>query len=413
MLAASLAVSGEVRLQNVPQVRDVQTMVQLLQSMGTSTSRGDNNSWILRTTDQLNPVAGYGLVSRMRAGVCVLGPLLARWRRATVALPGGCRIGHRPIDLHLRGLTALGADIRIQSGYVHARANARLTGAEINLLGPAGPTVTGTCNLLTAAVLAKGKTILHGAAREPEVQNLAAFLSAAGAQIEGAGTPTIEIQGVEQLRAVTHRIPADRIEAATLAIAALITGGEISIRDAPAAEMQAVINLLGESGAVIHATDRTLNVRSAGRLNAASILTEPYPGIPTDLQAQLMALMTVARGTSRVTETIFPERFHHVAELSRLGAVIYRTGNTAVVDGVPALSGAPLLATDLRAGAALVLAGLAAVGKTEIGGIGHLDRGYDQLEQKICSLGGRIRREVEITDGGDPGDGGLKLSESL
>lgn len=393
VLASALAVSGAVELQNVPRLHDVDTMLELLVSLGMQATQTAADIWILQPPEQMSLHADYRLVSRMRAGICVLGPLLSRFGGAVVALPGGCRIGHRPVDLHLRGLAALGAEIEIREGYIHARAAGGLRGAELKLSGPAGPTVTGTCNLLVACSLARGRSILHGAAREPEVEELARFLAAAGAQISGAGTSTIEISGVDELRPVCHRLPADRIEAATLAIAALITGGKVTIQHAPVQHMQSVLNLLSDCGGQLSQTDTGLQVCSADRLNSTSIVTQPYPGIPTDLQAQLMALMCLAEGTSHVTETIFPERFQHVPELIRLGAQIQRHGSTAIVDGVPELSGAPLLATDLRASAALVLAGLAARGTTEVHRISHLDRGYQQFDLKLRSLGARIDRE--------------------
>ncbi len=399
VLASALAVSGPVELQNVPRLQDVDTMLELLVSLGMRATPTAPHSWTLHPPTHPTLHADYRLVSQMRAGICVLGPLLTRFGNAVVALPGGCRIGHRPVDLHLRGLAALGAEIEIREGYIHARAASGLRGAEVNLLGSAGPTVTGTCNLLVACALARGSSVLHGAAREPEVQELAGFLSSAGAQISGVGTSTIEISGVDALQSVCHRLPADRIEAATLAIAALITGGQVTIQDAPVEHMQSVLDLLSDCGGQFSRTENGLHIRAADRLNSSSILTEPYPGIPTDLQAQLMALMCLAEGTSRVTETIFPERFHHVPELIRLGAQIQRHGNTAIVEGVSSLSGAPLLATDLRASAALVLAGLAACGTTEVHRISHLDRGYQQFDLKLRSLGARIARTAESAAG--------------
>lgn len=390
ILAASLAIPGAVAIQGVPQLRDVSTMLELLNSMGAITEQL-NGAVQVYASDEITTLAPYELVRQMRASVCVLGPLVARFGLAKVSLPGGCNIGHRPIDLHLKGLAALGADIQLNSGYVIARCR-RLKGADIDLMGPSGPTVTGTCNVMSAATLAEGCTIIRNAAREPEVADLARFLNAAGARIQGAGTETLEIHGVDSLHSVAHTVIPDRIEAGTLAVAAAMTGGDITVQNAPVASMSAFVDLLSHMGLSVESTDDSLRIRHRGELRPVDFSAEPYPGIPTDLQAQLMALLALVPGESRVTDLVFPERFMHAAELVRLGADVRVHGNTAVIHGVEKLSGAPVMASDLRASAALVLAGLAAEGQTELRRIYHLDRGYQAFEKKLNSLGAVIER---------------------
>lgn len=390
ILAASLAIPGAVTVHGVPQLRDVATMIELLNSMGAITEQL-NGSVQVYASDEITTLAPYELVRQMRASVCVLGPLVARFGLAKVSLPGGCNIGHRPIDLHLKGLAALGADIQLNSGYVIARCR-RLKGAEIDLMGPAGPTVTGTCNVMSAATLAEGCTIIRNAAMEPEVADLARFLNAAGAVIQGAGTDTLEIHGVDALHSVAHTVIPDRIEAGTLALAAAITGGDITIQNAPVASLASFLELLQQIGLLVEATQETLRVRCVGDLRPTEFSARPYPGIPTDLQAQLMALLSLVPGESRITDTVFPERFMHAAELVRLGADVRVQGSNAVVHGAERLSGAPVMASDLRASAALVLAGLAAEGQTELRRIYHLDRGYQGFERKLNSLGAVIER---------------------
>ena len=391
IMAASLAIIGEVILEQVPQLRDVQTMQQLLQAVGAAVEVGNDGTISIDATEVKSSVAPYELVRQMRASVCVLGPLLARFGTARVSLPGGCNIGHRPIDLHLRGMTALGADIRLEGGYIIATVS-QLRGADVDLCGPHGPTVTGTCNVMIAAALAKGRTVIRSAAQEPEVQDFACFLNAAGARISGAGTSIVEVDGVDHLHKVRHTVIPDRIEAATLALAAAITKGDVTIQNAPTRHMTSVLNALRQIGVPVQATYDTLRVHGSGILCPASLTAEPYPGLPTDCQAQFMALLSTVAGESRITDCVFPERFMHAAELVRIGADIRIQGNTAIVNGVPKLSGAPVMASDLRASAALVLAAMAAEGRSEIRRVYHLDRGYHAFEQKLNQLGAKIQR---------------------
>ncbi len=391
IMAATLAIADEVTLEQVPQLMDVATMRQLLQSIGADVERLEDGCLRINARDVRSSVAPYELVRQMRASVCVLGPLLARFGIARVSLPGGCNIGHRPIDLHLRGLATLGADIRLEAGYIVAEAS-RLQGAEIDLCGPHGPTVTGTCNLIVAAALAKGCTIIRSAAQEPEVQDFARFLNAAGARISGAGSSIVEIDGVEQLCAVRHTVIPDRIEAATFAIAAAITHGDVTITNAPTTHLTYVLNALSLIGVSIDATHDTLRVRAGSYNRPVKLTADPYPGLPTDCQAQFIALLSTIAGESLVTDTVFPERFMHASELVRMGADIQIQNNVAVIHGVPRLSGAPVMASDLRASAALVLAALAAEGRTEIRRVYHLDRGYHAFEKKLNKLGARILR---------------------
>jgi len=396
-MAAALALPGGLLLSGVPDLHDVHTMRQLLSSMGTTITAPHSGQLFLQAPDTLNANAPWELVSRMRASVCVLGPLLSRFRHARVALPGGCNIGHRPIDLHLRGLAALGADISISEGCVSAHCS-QLIGTTIDLAGPAGPTVTGTCNILIAATLAKGTTVIRNAAREPEVTDLATLLNAAGARISGAGQSTIEIHGVDSLGSAAHTVTPDRIEAGTFAVAALVTDGRLTLQHAPTDALTAFLELLQQVGARLTRLPNALIVQRDGPLRPAHAIAQPYPGIPTDLQAQLMALFACTPGESRITDLVFPERFRHAAELIRLGADIHVVGNQARIRGVSRLSGAPLTATDLRASAALVLAGLAASGTTILHRIHHLDRGYQHFDEKLRAVGGRVRRLSESLD---------------
>jgi len=391
IMAASLAIIGEVILEQVPQLRDVQTMQQLLQAVGAAVEVGNDGTISIDATEVKSSVAPYELVRQMRASVCVLGPLLARFGTARVSLPGGCNIGHRPIDLHLRGMTALGADIRLEGGYIIATVS-QLRGADVDLCGPHGPTVTGTCNVMIAAALAKGRTVIRSAAQEPEVQDFACFLNAAGARISGAGTSIVEVDGVDHLHKVRHTVIPDRIEAATLALAAAITKGDVTIQNAPTRHMTSVLNALRKIGVPVQATYDTLRVHGSGILCPASLTAEPYPGLPTDCQAQFMALLSTVTGESRITDCVFHERFMHAAELVRMGANIRVHGNTAILNGVSKLSGAPVMASDLRASAALVLAAMAAEGRSEIRRVYHLDRGYHAFEQKLNQLGAKIQR---------------------
>ena len=394
ILAATLAIDGEVTLDQVPPLQDVATMRQLLQSIGAAVEPLDDGSILINARDVRSSVAPYELVRQMRASVCVLGPLLARFGTARVSLPGGCNIGNRPIDLHLRGLAALGADIRLEGGYIVAEGS-RLRGADVDLCGPHGPTVTGTCNIMIAASLAKGRTIIRSAAKEPEVQDLARFLNTAGARISGTGTSIVEIDGVDHLHDVRHTVIPDRIEAATLAIAAAITHGDVTIRNAPTTHMTCVLNALRLIGVSIDTTHDTLHIRANSMQRPAQLAAEPYPGLPTDCQAQFMALLSTIAGESQITDAVFPERFMHVAELVRMGADIRIQGNSAIIHGVARLSAAPVMASDLRASAALVLAALAAEGHSEIRRVYHLDRGYHVFEQKLNQLGAKIQRTID------------------
>jgi UDP-N-acetylglucosamine 1-carboxyvinyltransferase len=397
-MAAAIMVPGQVVLHRIPILQDVATMGQLLQSLGVRVEYLPGQSLLLNATHLTATTAPYELVRRMRAGICVLGPLLARSGTARVSLPGGCNIGHRPIDLHLKGLAALGAEIRIENGYVVASAR-RLQGAEIDLLGERGPTVTGTCNILTAAVLAKGQTVLRNAAREPEVCDLAAFLNSASAKIEGIGSSTLVIDGVEQLGPTVHSVIPDRIEATTLAIAAAITHGDVHLQHAPIDHMTAVLELLSEIGVKVTREDAGLRIQATSHFRPVRFSAVPYPGVPTDTQAQFMALLSLVPGESRIRDAVFPDRFQHAAELVRLGADIRVEGNSATVRGVRRLSGAPVMASDLRASAALVLAALAAVGQSVIHRVYHLDRGYQAFETKLNTLGASIRRQHDRSPG--------------
>ena len=393
-LCAALLTAEPVTLSNVPQLQDVNTMLRLLRNMGVGAERAAArpDEVTLDASALASREAPYELVKTMRASILALGPLLARFGEARVSLPGGCAIGARPVDQHILGLQAMGAQIGVEHGYIVARAE-RLRGARIvtDMV-----TVTGTENLLMAATLAEGDTVLENAAQEPEVRDLAEMLIGMGAQIEGHGTSRIRIRGVERLHGVTHRIVPDRIEAGTFLCAAAATGGNVLLLDARAGHLDAVIDKLREAGATVEAGKSDgrgwIRVKSEGRLKAVSFRTSEYPAFPTDMQAQFMALDCVAHGAARVTETIFENRFMHVNELLRLGAAIAIDGHVAVVEGVPRLSGATVMATDLRASASLVIAGLVAEGQTIVDRIYHLDRGYDRIEAKLRALGADIER---------------------
>lgn len=457
IMAAAILASEPVRLENVPHLTDVQTLAQVLRGLGmrvvgqaapdtvetcqaqpdlrdgnvadknvcptattacptaTTACRTTTNvchSMVLETVDPGSIRAPEELVRRMRASFCVLGPLLARRGQAVVPLPGGCNIGNRPVDLHLKGLAALGAILRLEHGYVVATAE-RLRGATIDLSGPNGPTVTGTANVMSAAVLARGVTIIHNAAIEPEIVDLGQFLVALGAKVEGLGTPTVRIEGVDQLGGTTHRLAPDRIEAATLLMAAAIAGGSATVADVVPEHLGNVLAVLRAAGAEIDMRADRISIRATGRLRAVDIVAQPYPGFPTDLQAQWTALMSTADGVSTIEDRVFPHRFLHVAELNRLGAKIGYENGSATVVGMSHLGGARVTACDLRASAALVLAGLAAEGRTVIDHIHHLDRGYERLDDKLRQLGAKIDRSHYRLDhdGGavaeDFGRGGL------
>jgi UDP-N-acetylglucosamine 1-carboxyvinyltransferase len=387
-LCAALLTSRPVELENVPELADVATTRSLLQRLGGEISAGADGSTVVRVAQVTSHEAPYELVSTMRASVLVLGPLLARAGVARVALPGGCAIGVRPIDQHLKGFQKLGAEITINQGYVEARAS-RLKGARIttDLV-----TVTGTENLMMAAALAEGTTVLENAAREPEVADLARLLTAMGARINGAGSERIEIQGVPELAGARHRIIPDRIEAGTLLVAGAISRGDVTIGDAVPRHLTATLAKLEECGATITVDGDRVRCQGPERPRPADVITSPFPGFATDMQAQFMALLGLADGLSKITETIFENRFMHAAELCRMGAQIETDGPIAVVRGVRAYQGAQVMATDLRASASLVLAGLAARGTTEVSRVYHLDRGYERLEAKLQALGAQIKR---------------------
>ncbi len=387
ILAAGLLCGGKHRIANVPQLADVTTFGRILQNMGVAFER-QGHELTIEATGLTNPDAPYELVRTMRASVLVLGPLVARMGRARVSLPGGCAIGARPINLHLMGLEKLGATVEIEHGYVVASAK-KLRGAHICF---DTVTVTGTENLMMAAALAEGETTLENAAREPEIVDLARALIQMGAKIEGAGTGIIKIQGVEGLRPMDYTVMPDRIETGTFVIAAAITCGDILIKNCFAGHLDAVISKVTEAGAIVTATDHTIRVQGQRCIRPVNVKTLEYPGFPTDMQAQIMSLMALADGASMINETIFENRFTHVAELRRMGADIQTDGRTAIIKGVPKLSAAPVMATDLRASASLILAGLAAEGQTVISRIYHLDRGYDNIEQKLSALGADIKR---------------------
>ncbi len=389
ILAAALLADGPVVLENVPHLNDVTTTVKLLRRMGVEVIFHDGVRLEIDASSIAEFIAPYELVKTMRASVLVLGPLLSRFGRADVSLPGGCAIGARPINLHVAGLQAMGADITIDNGYIRARAE-RLTGTRITLNTV---TVTGTENLMMAAVLAQGETVIENAAREPEVVDLANFLQRMGAQIEGAGTDTILIQGVETLQGTSYSVLPDRIESGTYLVAAAITGGRVKIKDTRPDHLDAVVVKLQEAGATVQCGPDWIELDMAGRRpTAVDLQTSPYPGFPTDMQAQFCALNAVADGTGTIIETVFENRFMHAQELQRMGADLSVEGNNVIIRGVERLAGAPVMATDLRASASLVLAGLVAEGVTVVDRIYHIDRGYERIEEKLAQLGAKIRR---------------------
>lgn len=388
LMCAALLSGDPLILSNVPHLRDVTTMLRLLGQMGVNVSLDDRSGVELHARDISNPVADYELVKTMRASILVLGPLLSRCGSARVSLPGGCAIGLRPVNLHIKGLEAMGAEIKVEQGYISAQA-ARLRGARIFM---DIVTVTGTENLMMAACLADGTTILENAAREPEVVDLANCLIAMGARISGAGTDIIKVEGVKTLHGATHAIMPDRIETGTFLVAAAATGGNVRLVGADGHILDVVLEKLREAGAQIDVGADEICLSMDKKPRSVNVRTAPYPAFPTDMQAQFMALNAVANGTSVVTETIFENRFMHALELQRLGADIEIAGNTAVIRGVAQLQGATVMATDLRASASLVIAGLIAEGKTTIDRIYHLDRGYECIEEKLTQLGARIRR---------------------
>ena len=393
ILAATLLTDDACIIKGVPDLRDTNTMQKILRSLG-KTVEYESGNCMISSSKNTNHVADYKLVSTMRASFCVLGPLLGKVKKAKVSLPGGCVIGARPVDLHLKGLKALNADITIDGGYVIAKTS-KLSGARIYLGGAYGSSVLATDNVMMAAVLASGNTVIECAACEPEVADLAEFLIKMGAKIKGHGSPVIEIEGVKHLHGASHTVIPDRIEAGTLMLAALITEGDVLIKNVLFEHHGGLLDKLQEAGASITKVDSSMRVRCVKKLKPVNITTFPYPGFPTDMQAQIMSLMSVTPGISVITEKVYPDRFMHVSELSRMGAHIQKEGPHAIVEGVDELSGAPVMASDLRASACLVLAGLAASGKTSISRIYHLERGYEFMEAKLEKLGARVWREKE------------------
>lgn len=404
LMAAALLTDEPLTLRGVPRLADITNMVSLLDELGaTTTDRGDDQAreLTIHASDPSPVTARYEIVRTMRASVCTLGPLLAKRGEARIALPGGCAIGHRPVDLHLRGLEALGAEITLEAGYIHARtpASGRLKGTSLFLGGNAGPTVLGTANIMSASTLAEGTTVIESAACEPEIVDLANLLNAMGAKINGAGTPRVTVEGVESLTGATHEVMPDRIEAGTYIMACAATNGEIVLENCPLDALMAARDHLDRVGVHLSPLSdtngrnaRDVRVTSERILRPVEITTHPHPGFPTDLQAQMMALLCLAQGISVITESIYPQRFLHVAELSRMGAHIIRQGPTAVVSGGRELIGAPVMASDLRASACLVIAGLAASGTTTVRRVYHLDRGYERMEDALTRLGATIER---------------------
>jgi UDP-N-acetylglucosamine 1-carboxyvinyltransferase len=389
IIAATLLTKEPCVIHHVPDLSDIHYMLQILAGLGCEVERASGTVTV--KAEKITTLAPYDIVRKMRASVCVLGPLLGREKEATVSLPGGCVIGDRPIDLHLKGFTALGAAHRIDAGNVKVFAG-ELKGAVVNLRGKFGPTVLGTDNVMMAAVLADGITVIENAAAEPEVEDLANFLNSMGAKIEGAGTGRIIIEGVKELHAAEHEVIPDRIEAGTYLVAGAIAGEKVTLRRVRPEHLQAVTQLLTSAGFTIESEGDRMTIHGNGQPKSLQITTEPYPGFPTDMQAQMCALLTKSNGISVVTETIFPQRYMHVSELKRMGADIELNGPTAIVRGVERLSGAPVMASDLRASAALVLAGLHAEGVTEVNRVYHIDRGYEMIDDKLNQLGAHIDR---------------------
>lgn len=391
ILASCILLDGKSFIENIPDLTDVKVLCQILKGLGLKIEREDNNLITVNVEDEKDITAPYEHVRKMRGSICVLGPLLGKRKEARVSLPGGCVIGNRAVDLHIKGLKALGAQIALENGYIVATAN-RLKGTEIDLAGTYGPTVLGTCNVLMAAVLGEGRTTILNAAQEPEVQDTANFLSKAGAKIQGIGKSKIIIDGVKELKGVRYKIIPDRIEAGTFMVAGAITKGDIELKNARFDNLTQIVNSLNEIGVEINNNDGRCRVVGPERFKPANITTSPYPGLPTDMQAQITALLTMADGKSIVTETIFPDRFMHTFELARMGANIRVEKNISIINGVNSLYGARVMASDLRASASLILAGLAAKGATEVDRLYHIDRGYEKIEEKLSILGANIKR---------------------
>ena len=389
-VAASILGDGASAINNVPDLRDVGTLRSVLEVLGAVTKFKDSTLHIA-PRNEIVYEAPYDLVRKMRASIYVLGPLLARLGRAKVSFPGGCAIGPRPIDLHIKGLEQLGAQIEIKEGYIHARAD-RLVAADMDLSGVHGPSVGATANVMMAATLAEGTTVIRSAAREPHISDLAYFLNAMGAEIEGIGTSVLKIHGVKQLRGTEYSIVPDDIEAGTFMVAATITGGDVFVKDAVQENLEAVSAKLSEAGVQLDWKENGVRVTTPRQLSAIELNTEPFPGFPTDMQAQMTGLLSLVPGTSVITEAVHTDRFMHVAELNRMGADIQVCGHRATVRGVSKLSGAPIMASDLRAGAVLVLAGMAAEGETVVSRVYHIDRGYERIEEKLTAIGADIVR---------------------
>ncbi len=393
IMAAAVLTGGKSVIKSVPRLSDISVCGELLGRLGCKVDRRPNGDLCIDSTVIDNPVGEYEIVCRMRAGICILGPLLARCHRAEVSMPGGCAIGDRPVNIHLHGLRELGAQISLKNGYIIAEAPNGLKGKDIFLGGSFGSTVLGTANVLMAATLAKGRTVIESAACEPEIADLANCLNGMGAKITGIGSPRLVIEGVEQLQPIEYEIIPDRIEAGTFMVAAAITGGELHLKNCRLNDMMAVVDKLKNIGVTVEAEGDGCVVTRTGPIEPAEITTQPYPGFPTDLQAQFMALLSLARGNSVVIEKIFPDRFMHVAELNRMAANLRKEGPAVIVAGVKKLIAAPVMASDLRASAALVLAGLAAEGTTIVNRVYHIDRGYERIEERLNTLGAKIIRE--------------------
>jgi UDP-N-acetylglucosamine 1-carboxyvinyltransferase len=389
ILAATLLTRDTCVVHGVPDLSDTHYMLQILMHLGAQVERASGTVSV--TAEKINSIAPYDIVRKMRASVCVLGPLLGRCKEATVALPGGCVIGDRPIDLHLKGFESLGTAVRVEGGDIKVFAP-KLRGAKIAMHGTFGPTVLGTDNVMMAAVLADGMTVIEGAACEPEVVDLANFLNKMGAKIEGAGAHRIIIEGVRELHGAEHRVIPDRIEAGTFLVAGAIAGEGVTVKRVEPEHVRAVTDVLARCGYAVDIAGDSISILPNGSAGALEIVTEPYPGFPTDMQAQMCALLSTNRGTSSVTESVFPQRYMHVAELKRMGAKVHLEDDTAVIEGVDRLLGAPVMASDLRASAALVLAGLKADGVTEVNRVYHIDRGYEHLDEKLSGLGAHIER---------------------
>lgn len=393
IMAATILTRGTTTLKSVPYLSDISMTIKLLDELGAEVDRRPDGSITINSENIQNQTGDYEIVRRMRASICILGPLLARCGKAKVSMPGGCAIGDRPVDIHLRGLSELGAKIHLENGYIVADAKKGLKGADIFLGGPFGSTVLGTANIMMAAALAEGETIIESAACEPEIADLANFLNKMGAKISGIGSPRLRIEGVKRLDPVEYEVIPDRIEAGTFMAAAAITKGKLEIENCRLTDMMAVVDKFRKIGVTVESSEDGCVVSGGGVLKTADITTQPFPGFPTDLQAQFMALLSLADGNSVVIEKIFPDRYMHVAELNRMAANLRKEGPTVIIAGVKKLIAAPVMASDLRASAALVLAAMAAQGETIINRVYHIDRGYERIEQRLNAVGAKIVRE--------------------